>query len=184
MPELKEIALEDVLDRHLGPVAAPEELWRRVHSGSRPPRSRPVSRRWIWTTAFAMVAGGAAWALHPRPNVELRSSSASQLREWVKARTDLDVPLRDSPSVRLIGAHLTNRLTSPAAAVEIVYRAGDHEGTLAVVKSPGSADNHRSVVNESRSGAKLVSWTMRGQAYAVSCDDPDQARAACLLCHS
>jgi hypothetical protein len=129
----------------------------------------------IWTAAAAMLVGGAVWGIHPRvANMALRSGNAAQIREWVKSRTDLDVPLHDSSSVRLIGAHATNR------AAEIAYRAGDHDGTLAVVRASTRADNHLSVVNETRSGATPISWTMRGQAFILACDD----RAACLLCHS
>lgn len=182
MPELKESALGDLLDRHLGQVAAPEELWSRIQNGSRPRRAsmrvRPVSRRLAWTMAAAMMVGGAAWMLHPRPNAELRSNSATEIREWVKERTELNVPLRESAPVQLLGAHLTNH----GAAAEIAYRAGDHDGTLAVARTTEGADTHLSAVNEAR--ARLVSWTMRGQSFTVACDDPDAARAACLLCHS
>jgi hypothetical protein len=183
MPELREIGMEDVLDRHLGQVSAPEELWRRVQSGVRPQRSRPVSRRLIWSMAAALVAGGAAWALHPRPGAEIQSANAVEIRQWVKTNAGLDVPLRDSSAVRLIGAHVTNRVNETAAA-EIAYRAGDRDAILAVSKSPVDTDTHLAAVGEAHSGAKQISWTMGRQSFTVACDDPDQAHAACLLCHS
>lgn len=178
MPELREIGVEDVLDRHLGQVSAPEELWRRMQSGARPRRSRPVSRRLMWSMAAAMVAGGAAWALHPRPAAEIQSANAAEIRQWVKTNAGLDVPLRDSSSVQLIGAHVTNHVA------EIAYRAGDRDAILAVSKSPVDVDTHVAAVGEARSGAKQVSWTMGRQSFTVACDDPDQSHAACLLCHS
>jgi len=180
MPELKEIALELVLDRHLGQVRAPEELSKRVQTGTRPERSRPVSRRLGWAMAAAMMAGGAAWTLHSRPDAGIRSSSAVQIRGWIQARTGLDVPLREAASVKLVGAHLTSHVTNGGPAAEIDF----HGGTLTVTNSSGNVDNHVSVVDESRSGAKAISWTLRGQSYSLACDDQDQARAACLLCHS
>lgn len=181
MPDLKDIGLEEILDRHLGQVAAPEELWRRVAAGTRPQRSRPLSRRLAWSAALsmaaAMVAGGLAWTLHPRSNAALESANAGEIRTWVQAQTGLEVPLRDSASVRLMGAHVTNH------AVEIAYRTGGHEGTLTVERSAGMVDNHRSAV-EGSTEAKLISWAMRGQFFTLACDDAEQAHAACLLCHS
>lgn len=168
MPELKEIAIEEVLGRHLGQVSAPEDLWRRIQNGGAT-RQRPVSRRVAWALVAAMFAGGAAWALHPRPDAGIRSSNAAEIRAWVKARTDLEVPLRDSSPVRLIGAHVTNH----GSAAEIAYRAGGHKGTLSVARAPGSMDTH--------APGERLSWTMHGQAYAIACEDP---HAACLLCHS
>lgn len=181
MPELKEIGLEEILDRHLGQVTAPEELWRRVAQGARPERSRPIAQRLAWSMSYAMVAAmvaaGLAWTLHPHPNAAITSRNASEIRTWVQAKTGLEVPLRDSASVTLVGAHMTNH------AVEIAYRTGGHEGTLAVERSSGRVDNHRSAV-EGSAEAKLISWTMRGQNFILACDDPEQAHAACVLCHS
>lgn len=149
--------IEPVLDRNLRPLAAPEELWDRVRN----PQPRKAAPH--WKLAFALVlAVATAWALHPRA-ASFESDRAGEIREWVKARTGLDVPLAASAPVcgsRVIGS-----------SAEIRYRVRGREATLLVAKTDRFTAGHQFV---SRS-----SWILRGQLYTASAD----LQSACALCH-
>jgi hypothetical protein len=115
--------IEPVLDRHMAPVAAPDELWDRVR--------HPVERRPIayWKLAFAMlVVVATGWALHPR-STSMESERAGEISRWINARCGLSVPLLPSEEVRLLGARQVG-----AGAAEIRYRLHEHESTLLVSK--------------------------------------------------
>ncbi len=152
---MKENWIENLLDRELRPMAAPDELWDRIHR----PQPAPILR---WRLAFALViAVATAWALHPRA-VAIQSERASEIHDWVKSRTGLDVPLAPSSSVKLCGARVSGH------SAEIQFRTGVHDATLLVAKADHAAATHEFSSN---------SWTLRGQTYS-SAD-----RTACLLCH-
>jgi len=155
--------IEPVLDRHLGEVAAPDELWDRVRTPvSRP---RPVLE---WKLAFALMAViASAWALHPRA-ASIQSDRASEIQQWMKTRCGLDVPLTPAVQVRLLGARQTG-----AGTAEIRYRLHDREATVLVSKAGQFTDGHRFVGE--------TSWIWRGQLYTVASAD---FQAACLLCHA
>src|SRR5579872_2466414 len=111
-----------VLGEHLRPVAAPAELWDRVQQ---PRRSRAFP---LWKLALAsVVVIATAWALHPR-SASMESESAGQIREWVKARTGLDVPLVPSSAVRMCGARVVG------SSAEIRFRVQDRETTVLVAR--------------------------------------------------
>src|SRR5258708_7198559 len=123
--------MEPALERHLGPVAAPEELWDRVRS---PQRRTPVLG---WRLAFAaMLAVATAWALHAR-GASIESDRAGEIREWVKARTGLDVPL--APSAAVCGGRVVG------GAAEIRYRVRNREATLLVAKAGRFTQRHEFV---------------------------------------
>jgi hypothetical protein len=143
----------------------------------------------------AMVAGITVWrnrelsseeravrALSRTPEqLQFRSDDLAKIRHWVKAGSDLDIPLRGqpAPAVRLIGASLTRQGTP---AVEISYRVGDMDATLVISKTTGDGDGrHAFVKSGSYHGANFQSWTMRGEMFTIAAAD---ARAGCLLCHS
>jgi hypothetical protein len=66
--------VEQVLERRLRPVAAPDELWDRVQN---PQRKTSV---FGWKLALAaMLVVATAWAVHPR---SLESGSAGEIRAW------------------------------------------------------------------------------------------------------
>lgn len=146
-----------VLEQHLRPVAAPRELWDRV----REPRRAGVFPAWKLAFASVLVIA-TAWALHPRTSIE--SESPSQIREWVKARTGLDVPLAPSSAVRMCGAKIAG------SSAEIRFRVADRETTVQVARAERVA-----AVHEFR-GSTFV-W--RGEAFTAS-----DSGAACLLCHA
>ena len=150
--------MEPVLERHLGPVPAPEELWDRV----RGPRRKTAV--FGWKLAFAaMLVVATGWALHPR-GVSIESERAGEIREWVRARTGLDVPL--AASARVCGGRVVG------GSAEIRYRVRDREAILLVAKAERFTAGHEFV---SRS-----SWILRGQSYTVSAAD---LQTACVLCH-
>ena len=178
--------LEPVLTEHLGRVAAPQELWRRVQAprfeGAR--SSRP-QLAWALATTLAIVT--VAWGFHPRinatasrdANLTLRCADPARIRAWVKANTGLDVPLPDKPAaaVQLIGARAVQ---SDPPSVEVDYIATGHQEHLLVSKARSKSPTHRQPgANDSH-----AAWTMGGQAYTLACADPAELRAACLLCHA
>jgi hypothetical protein len=194
---------ESELSRHLAPVKAPEELWNRVQ-GAHAVKVQPVRRMtWQWAAAalatVAVAAGVTVWrnrelsseeravrALSRAPEqLQFRSADLAEIRHWVKAGSDLDIPLRGqpAPAVQLIGASLTRQGThNGAQAVEISYRVGDMDATLVISKTTGDGDGrHAFVKSGSYHGANFQSWTMRGEMFTIAAAD---ARVGCLLCHS
>ena len=190
---------ESELNRHLGPVQAPDELWDRVHDAHAVPLRPSRGMTWQWAAAalatVAVVAGITVWqhreisgeeravrALSRTPDqLEFRSEDLTEVRTWVRSGTGLDVPLpgRTSPMVHMIGAHV-NRAGVPTA--EISYRVGDADATLVVSKIPMEGDGkHAFVKSGSYQGSSFQSWTMRGQMSTLASAD---AKVGCLLCHS
>lgn len=103
----------EILERNLGRVSAPAELWDRVVSGEAPKR-RSVWMPWVLAVACASVAMA---GIFYRP--ALRSNDPAQVREWVKAHTGMDVPLARQQTVQLTGARVVK-----AGKVEIGYKSG------------------------------------------------------------
>jgi hypothetical protein len=113
---------------------------------------------------------------------EFRSTDASQMQAWVQTNTGIGIQLRTqpSPSIRLVGARLVGNGATPA--VEISYKAGHHDALLLVSKAqPTLPSDFR---HSASAGVRVVSWTMHGQRYLLSCSDPGDLRIACLLCHT
>lgn len=196
---------EPELRRHLSPVKAPDELWDRIQSAD--PSSFEVVRtpkpRFGMTLAWgaaavlivAAITGVTTWrnrilsseeravrALARAPEqVEFRSADLSEIRNWVKDSSGLDVPLRGLPgtNVQLIGASLV-RQGVPTA--EISYRVGGMNAALVISKAAeGGEGKHAFVKSGSFHGANFQSWTMRGEMFTIAAAD---AHAGCVLCHS
>lgn len=138
----------DILEQSLSRVEAPAELWDRVVDGPRV-RKRRASPAWI--IALACAAAAMVWAMY---TPSLRSNDPAAVREWVKVRAGMDVPLAASQTVRVTGARLVK-----AGTVELAYRAGNRAGVVLISR----AENGR------------AHWG----ALTVQCDAP-----ACGLCHS
>lgn len=148
------------LERHLRPVTAPDELWDRVQN---PRARRPVI---AWKLAFAaMVVMATAWALHPR-TASFESDRAGDIRDWVKARTGLDIPLSPAAPLHLCGSRVMGDGTA-----EIRYRLHDREATLLVAKAERFTSGHEFVTG--------TTWILHGQSYTATGD----LQGACLLCH-
>lgn len=189
-PHPYDLWLEPVLDRHLGRVNAPPELWGRVRNAAAQPAKKSANVRLRLLTAAALAAA-ALWGFLPRRTVtEFRSDTATEIRAWVKMRTGLDVPLpnRPSPAVQLTGACEVGRDT-PAIEVAVSYRVRGHPASLHVSKlnvapdAPPEGGKHRFLKCESVGGERVSSWTMRGQLYTLAYAAPGESRDECLLCH-
>lgn len=178
-------------------VSAPPELWERVQA-ARVFESSPVKPfRWglVWATAAAAIliatsatlvhlqrAGGdealAMRALNDQPKLfELQCENPARLRAWVRAKTGLDLPLREeaSPGIQLVGA----RVIEDSRGVEVAYRAGNGDAVLLVSRAEAGAT---SVAHNHASG-NVSTWVMDGQRYALACDNPADLQLACKLCH-
>jgi hypothetical protein len=163
----------------LRPVAAPPELWDRVHSG-RVSRPQTSSRRFVWALALAVVLGAVALSLVRLPErnnsqLTFQCQNPAQLRAWVKANTGFNVPLRAAlpASIQLIGARAVG------GRAEIAYRAGNRDATLLVSRADGGAV----IVPHSQVNGKVSSWVMAGQRFTLACSDPADFQLACKLCH-
>src|SRR3954447_3306524 len=106
--------LHRALRRHLGRVAAPDELWDRVML----PQVQSLGpRNWrgVWVlaaaSALAVSVFAATWGYVPRlgsgkARMEFQSANGSDIRTWIRNRTGLDIPLLRKPdaSIEMIGA--------------------------------------------------------------------------------
>ena len=195
--------LEMELARHLGPVAAPESLWDRIHEQKIPRRDNP-DRRVLWPIAAAlllMASGGVTWrivmARDPGAGLarlaenELRASSLDfrsedpvEIRTWVKAKANIDIDLPAGPSaVRLLGARLIQFKGTPVAAV--AYRVGDDDAALLVMgKRSAAAPNHVFAPVQSAGTTRLFAWSMGQQEYTIAFAGTKDPQGACLLCHA
>jgi len=205
--------LEPVLERNLGQVAAPCGLWEKVVSRRPVPvRKKPVG----WTlvpllAGFSLVAA-AVWFVVPRhssdalteqarairalslepDDLELRSDTVTEIRDWVKVKTGLDIPLpaRTSDTVWLTGVCAVKGGTP---AVEVAYRVNGRNAALLVSKVHAEGTHgegglppdgrHRFLKCESVGGKRVSSWTMRGQQYTLAYAAHGDTRDECFLCH-
>jgi len=165
--------LEQVLNKHLGRVTAPE--------GLHPPQPSTQVIQWPkpgyrFQPVLAGVAAAAAvvvlfalW-LRPRP-AELRSTDPAQIAAWLKSRS-FDVPIRQTPpsSIRLSSAHIKG------SVAEVDYSIAGRNVVLTV--SPPSLEPPSTAYHIVRS------HLVRGQLFTLSCAFPQDARTACLLCHA
>jgi hypothetical protein len=197
--EMSEVRIEPVLERHLGPVTAPDELWKRIQY-PKAPRQQAFHLRLVWALPAGLLVLAMMWAIYPGPEVhstqalgmralsrgpadlEFRSAEAGEIQAWVKTRTGLDVPIlaEPAPTIRLLGAQVVTGRTMMA---EVGYRIGDRDAVLLISK----ADSTRTG-NGRHSGpfgdTRYFSWAMGGQVYTLACATPEDLRVACQLCHA
>jgi hypothetical protein len=208
--------LETELSRQLCPVSAPDALWQRIHEQRRPLRVRqsPWMTWSIATACLLILFAGLVWrfGVHRNPSADLetlaaremhelangsgqmdiRSGDPTEIRNWVKANSDIDLQLpRNSAfwkdAVRLVGARI---LRSAGSSVVVVgYRAGkdfavmlveDRRARLARSASPG----HTSLRANSTGAAHLYSWSLGADDYAIAFSGTKDSERACLLCHA
>jgi hypothetical protein len=200
--------LETELIRQLGGVPAPEALWERIEERHASPPVRSF-RLPAWPMAAAVILAASASVLW-RTNairepaatmqslalqelhgaqVDFRSDDPVEIRNWVKAKADVDIALpsgRPVSGIRLLGARLLEFRGEPVAAVSYLVGAG--AATLLVSQRSGRLDvaseAHRFTPVESVNNAQLFSWRMRGQEYMIACSATKDPQVACLLCHT
>lgn len=200
--------LDLILERHLGPVSAPNGLWDVVQHPPTPRRRRQIPGSMV---ALAAVLPIVAVCLLPRhgnaplsrqalaiealsrepEDLELRSDTVTEIRTWVKSKTGLDIPL---PAATSEGVRMTGvcALKGGALTVEVAYRVSGHNAALLVSKASVMSSGertHRFLKCESVGGTRVSSWTMHGQLYTLAYAANSNAAAAggkeeCLLCHS
>jgi hypothetical protein len=161
-PEVQSDWMRTELELGLERVAAPPGLWDmvRLPRFERPRVHTSVNAaRMSACATFAALIVVALWGIHLRTD-ELRSTNPSEIRNWVQARTGIDVPLHAG---NLVGARVKAR------GAEIAYRVGGHNISV--------------LVSNDRDKRSAYSWVAGGQTYMLACSEPADL-AACLLCHA
>jgi hypothetical protein len=199
-----DLELSGGLSRHLRRVSAPDELWRRIENPGHFP-SPAVSHRGSRLLLAAVLLAGIvilgfrallgvsftnsslAEALAAAPgDLELRSTQPTRIRQWVRDRVGIDIPLSSAPSstVQLVGAHV-GKGVPPVASV--AYRVGNRNAVLQVTTADsrlGYSAGHSSITKQRVRDLQVSSWTMRGQAYTLAYAASEDFRSACGICHS
>jgi hypothetical protein len=186
--------LEPVLRRELNRVPAPPELWDRVVStGVVKATRRQSGRSFVWMLAVASAVTASvfavAWGYNPvhagsidrNRGIEFRSNQVSDVRNWIRDRTGLEIPLIGSSDglVEMRGAAI-----SKEGAVEVHYRCGEQSAVLVVTASSGSRPDHGYVSHVALEQSTTVSWSMGSREYTLSVERPGGLQAACLACHA
>jgi hypothetical protein len=167
---------------------------RPAHRREVPRVAAPSSARWTaWPIAAIvsmMIAAATLWLAakgqepvlnlqqlairelgDPAP-LDLRSSNPSQIDEWMRRQTGLELTIPERNGAHLSGARVIQKGGARIGAV--TYRVGDDTATLLVARAAPAADF----------GHGHVQWQARGQTYALASSNPDHPEAACLLCHA
>jgi len=184
--------LEAQLLRDIAQVKAPDTLWANIRAEQRA-RQAPVRRGWMLWPAVAMVlllasgdllwefgkARGSLIRLSDHEVARLASDNPTEIRAWVKTKTDMDVDLAcgQAGRVRLSGVRLLRVKGELVAAIS--YQSEGKPATLLVSKKgmvfrrmePQSPDS------------RLVSWTGRDRSFAIAWQHAGDVEASCLRCH-
>jgi len=207
---MADLWLEKELARQLAPVTAPESLWDRMNQQRRRPPRRIALERAFWPVAVVMLLLAVAGVVRTigvdrdpdtltaeelalikvSGTFDFRSDSFEATRTWVKAEANIDIDLPAGQRVaggvvRLLGVRMARLRGLPVAVID--YRIGDEVATLFVSgKHAGPTLNGRHLFAPTKSAgdARLYSWNMRNQTYAIAFSGADNSHAACLLCHS
>jgi len=200
--------LEAELIRNLGGEPAPDALWERIEGRhvSRPVRSFSLPKWQVAAALILMASAGILWRINTisgagatmqalalqelhGAQVDFQSDDPMEIRDWVKAKSDIDIALPAGHTVsgiRLLGARLLEFRGERVAAVSYLVAAG--AATLLVSRGSGRMDvaseAHRFTPIASVSNAQLFSWRMRGQEYMIACSSMKDPQVACLLCHT
>ncbi len=205
--------LQAGLRTHLARQQAPEALWGQVRQRMARNQVRtsdaeaglPLFRLGpvLAVAAALLVAVGGYFALHQTQTLEtiatsaleyrpeqldFQSSDAEAIRRWLIEETGVDVPLppQHNDMVRLLGANAVPSPTvSGAKIAEISYRVGDQGASLIVANDPSANPvypMHQAAEVADRA-ARVTSWSLAGQNFAVAWTEQGAMEAACLLCH-
>jgi hypothetical protein len=168
--------IESELSQKLSRVKAPEDLWNRIQN-PKPSSSQGVQstrEKLTWALVAACLAVALIWGIPAHRGIQ--SASATQIREWVKTNTSIDVPLVGDPSpLRLVSASASRQ------GIEIACRIGNRPAKLLISKNKSIlAPKHAALNNNDTT----ISWGMSNRVYTLACATPEDLRIACLLCHS
>ena len=121
---------------------------------------------------------------------DFQSSDPGEIRAWVKAKVKIDIDLaagRSDGEVRLLGVRLIQHRGAPVAAID--YRVGEDAATLLVLRKASSAgttlpaSEHLFSRIQSAGSSRLVSWSMREQAYTMALSGTRDPQGGCFVCH-
>jgi hypothetical protein len=125
----------------------------------------------------------------PSAGQSFPSNDPAEIRDWIKAKGNIDVelPTSRSEAIRLLGAKLVSVRGALVAAV--AYSIGKDSATLFVSRSTvccNSAGGSRHLLSKvSTSGGKnLLSWEMKKQTYTIAYAGDNDPQGGCLLCHA
>jgi hypothetical protein len=185
MPEWLELELS----HQLSPAVAPDELWERIENGRLAPR-RQMTRWPIAAIVTLAVAAATLWLAakgaqsplsleqlaleqlrHPAA-LDLRSENRTEIAEWTRRNTGVELSIPSATPARLAGARVIRRNGVRIAAVE--YTVGHDTATLLIAPASERADSPHG----------RYSWKSAGLSYALACSNPEHAEEACLLCHA
>lgn len=187
MPDWLELELAETLR----PVRAPDELWERISRAEPRKTRRSVVAAWPVAALLTMgiaaatlwfVAHGqeppaglnqlAAQVLRDESPLELRSDNPQEIGRWMQNQTGLTLSVPETTTARVLGARVIQHGKSPVAAVS--YQVGQDSAVLLVARAGATSD----------SGHGQLSWTSRGQTYAIASTNHERPTEACVLCHS
>ena len=185
--------LAPVLRRELQRVQAPPELWDRIALPREEYPQLSSRNRFVWMIAVASAVAASVLAIvwgynpahagtvSPGLRVEFRSNHVADVRNWVRNRTGVDIPLPDDAGgrVQLQGAAITAE-----GRIEIRYRAGNQGATLVVAASDGTQPEHGHLTVSSLVESTRASWSMGQQQYTLAVDRAGNMRSACVVCHA
>ena len=173
--------VEPVLREGLPRVSAPSELWDRVSLPTpETPPSQPA-RTFVWMLAAASIAASVvavAWGYYPHARADFRPMHTAELREWIRNRTGVDLPIASMPEtkIQIVGVSL-----EPSGSVEVRYRVADKDAVLSI-KPATNGRPHAELREIER--ATTVSWFAAEHAFTLTVHRAGDMQSACLICHA
>jgi len=146
-------------------------------------------------TAWEKLALATHAGLSNRPEaLERRTSSPTELRDWLEERSDLSISLAtsrheaDPSSIVPVGGKVLSPWGHPVAAVS--YRVDGEPVTLLVTKGETiptapewTASDKRVSVRRGPGDVKMLTWRNSGNAYALVSKLPRLGERSCFVCH-
>jgi hypothetical protein len=159
----------------------------------------------LWKTSSSASLSGQkfaelavnAYRQQTKESLDIRSDSPQALNEWLNANSPFKIALPVSPAVpgeerpyRLQGARLV-----PAGAktgVYIAYQMQSGPVSLMVVPDSVAVASGGVVVGFTKvsfhyqtvEGLKVVTWSLRGNTYALVSQEGNSTQRSCMVCHS
>lgn len=184
--------LRPFLRQGLERVSAPDDLWHRVVlKSSDGSRHAPKQLVWMLAAASALTVSVVAIASNHFPphaavaglsaQMEFSSNRISDVRDWVRKQTGVDLPLNSESStpIQSVAAKICG-----SGAIEIRYRIGTVNALLVVSRPNLPLAEHVSAIDRNDRSAKVVAWRTGEHAYTLTSEAPEGVSAACAICHA